>query len=211
MNVGRRHLVAVVVTAGILGTSIAATPAGGRPGRPGLPEPDRAFYILPPGNFGGLPTTGESRDQLPLYDALTPLRGDVTDADIEADFLPEDFAPVGATREEATGHPGTRILYDEFGIAHISGRTRADLAFGAGWVTARDRGLLLQLGRGPARAAVADIPVIDAFGLVTSGQSFDPSAATEQLVSDQVDLLVETYGDTGRQRHRDAPGEAPRI
>ena len=59
------------------------------------------------------------------------------------------------------------------------------MAFGAGWVTARDRQLLLLAGRGPSRAAVADIPGINAFSLVTSGQSFVPSAATEQLVTDQ--------------------------
>ena len=58
---------------------------------------DRAFYILPPGNYGGLPTTDDSLDQLPLYDGLTPLRGNVTDADIERYFLPEDFEPIGAT------------------------------------------------------------------------------------------------------------------
>ena len=107
------------------------------------PTEDRAFYILPPGNFGGLPTNDDSLDQLPLYDGLTPLRGDVTDADLEEFFLPMDFAPVGATVEEPTGRPGTTIVYDEFGIAHITGETRADVAFGAGWVTARDRGLLL--------------------------------------------------------------------
>jgi acyl-homoserine lactone acylase PvdQ len=211
MSVRRRHLAALAAAAGILATSMAVTPAAGHPRPPAPPAPDRAYYILPPGNYGGLPTTDESRDQLPLYDALTPLRGEVSDADIDANFLPEDFAPVGATREEPTGRPGTRILYDEFGVAHISGETRADLAFGTGWVTARDRGLLIQLGRGPARAAVADIPGIDAFGLVTSGQSFVPSAATEQLVSDQVDLLVETYGDKGRQIIADAQAGADGV
>ena len=170
--------------------------------------PDRAFYILPPGNFGGLPTTDNSLDQLPLYDALTPLRGNVTDADIERLFIPEDLQPVGATVEEPTGRAGTTILYDEFGVAHITGETREDLAFGAGWVTARDRGLLVQLGRGPARAAVADIPGIDAFGLITSGQSFVPSAATEQLVTDQIDLIIETYGDEGREIISDAQAYA---
>ena len=50
-------------------------------------------------------------------------------------------------------------------------------------MTARDRGLLLELGRGPARAAVADIPNLNAFSLVTSGQTFEPSAATEALVT----------------------------
>jgi acyl-homoserine lactone acylase PvdQ len=211
VSIGPRHLVAIVAAAVTVATSAVAEPAGGQPGPPGAADGDRAYYVLPPGNYGGLPTTDESRDQIPLYDALTPLRGDVTDGDIEANFLPEDFAPVGATREEPTGRPGTTILYDEYGVAHISGRTREDLAFGAGWVTARDRGLLLQLGRGPARAAVADVPGIDAFGLVTSGQSFVPSPATEQLVSDQVDLLVETYGDKGRQIVADAQAEADGI
>ena len=165
----------------------------------GAAAQDRAYYILPPGNYGGLPTTKNSLDQLPLYDGLTPLRGDVTDADIEELFLPEDFKPIGQTVEEPTGRPGTTILYDEFGIAHVTGETREDLAFGAGWVTARDRNLLVRLGRGPARAAVADVPNIDAFELVVSGQTFIPSAETEQLVTDQVDLLVATYGDEGRQ------------
>jgi acyl-homoserine lactone acylase PvdQ len=209
VSVGPRHVVALVAAAVTLTTSVAA--ADGKPGPEEPPAADRAYYVLPPGNYGGLPTTDESRDQIPLYDALTPLRGAVTDADIDANFLPEDFSPVGASREEPTGRLGTRILYDEYGVAHISGRTRADLAFGAGWVTARDRGLLLQLGRGPARAAVADIPGVDAFGLVTSGQSFVPSAATEQLVSDQVDLLVATYGEKGRQIVADAQAEADGI
>ncbi len=211
MHHRRRLLVSVVALVAMAVPNVAVTPAGAdRPGHGnhGRSTDDRAYYILPPGNYGGLPTTDESRDQLPLYDALTPLRGDVTDADIEANFLPENFTPVGETREEPTGRPGTTIRYDEFGVAHIEGETRADLAFGAGWVTARDRDLLLQLGRGPARAAVADVPGINAFGLVTSGQSFVPSAEAEQLVTDQVDLLVETYGDKGREIVADAQAQA---
>jgi acyl-homoserine lactone acylase PvdQ len=169
---------------------------------------DRAFYILPPGNYGGLPTNENSLDQLPLYDGLTPLRGNVTDADIEALFLPANFEPVGATTEEPTGRPGTTILYDEYGVAHITGETRAELAFGAGWVTARDRGLLIDLGRGAARAAVADVPGIDAFSLVTSGQEFVPSEAAEQLVSDQVQLILDTYGEEGAEIIADAQAYA---
>lgn len=165
------------------------------------PDPltDRAYYILPPGNYGGLPTNENSLDQLPLYDALTPLRGNVTDEDIEQLFLPENLQPIGEAVQEPTGRPGTEILYDEFGVAHITGQSREDLAFGAGWVTARDRRLLLLLGRGPARVAVADVPGIDAFGLVVSGQQFVPSEATEQLVTDQVKLIEEVYGEEGRE------------
>ena len=91
---------------------------------------DRAYYILPPGNYGGIPTTDNSFDQLPLYDGLTSLRGNISDADIDSLFLPQNFEPVGETVEEPTGREGTTILYDEFGIAHVSGVTREDLAFG---------------------------------------------------------------------------------
>ena len=169
---------------------------------------DRSYYILPPGNYGGLPKTDESTDQLALYDNLTPLRDDVTDQDIDDLYLPQNFEPIGETTEEPTGRPGTTIIYDEFGIAHITGETREDMAFGAGWVTARDRGLLIELGRGPARAAVADVPGIDAFSLVTSGQTFTPSAATEQLVTDQIQVILDTYGDEGEEIISDAQAYA---
>jgi acyl-homoserine lactone acylase PvdQ len=172
---------------------------------------DVARYILPPGNFGGIPFTQNSTDQLPLYSGLTPLRDNVSDADIEHFFLPEDFQPIGQTHEEQTGRPGLRLIYDSFGIPHVYGQTRADVAFGAGWTTARDRGLLIQLGRGPARAAVADIPNLDAFSLVTSGQSFVPSAATEELVTKQRQLLVDTYGAEGQQILDDAQAYADGV
>ena len=172
---------------------------------------DTARYILPPGNFGGLPTNADSLDQLPLYDALTPKRGRVTSADINRLFLPENFKPIGRTRTEQTGRPGLRLVYDEYGVPHVYGKTRADLAFGAGWASARDRGLLLQLARGPARAAVADVPGINAFSLVTSGQSFVPSPETEALVTAQQRLLVQEYGAKGRQIIADAQAYADGI
>ena len=96
---------------------------------------DVARYILPPGNYGGLPTTVNSRDQLPLYTGLTPFRGHVTANDINRLFIPENFAPVGASHEEQTGRAGLRLIYDSYGIPHVYGKTHADVAFGAGWTT----------------------------------------------------------------------------
>ncbi len=193
---------ALVVAAAAVG------PAGATESHRGTRHGDRAYYVLPPGNFGGIPTTPQSLNQLPLYDGLTPLRGNVTDADIERLFLPENFRPVGTAHVEETGRPGTTIVYDDYGVPHITGKTRADLAFGAGWVTARDRGLLIQLGRGPARVAVADVPGIDAFSLVTGAQSFVPSAQTEQLVTDQIGRIIQTYGAKGWQIIADAQAGA---
>jgi acyl-homoserine lactone acylase PvdQ len=169
---------------------------------------DVARYILPPGNYGGIPFTDESRDQLPLYDALTPLRGNVSLTDINRYFLPENFKPVGPTTEIDTGRPSVRLIYDDYGVPHVYGKTRYDVGFGAGWTTARDRRLLILLGRYPARVAIADVPGIDAFGLVTSGQSFVPSPQAEALVTRQRKLIVERYGRKGRQILRDAQAYA---
>jgi hypothetical protein len=191
----------------VVASSVSAVVAPVGQAKPHNP-PDTARYILPPGNYGGVPFTQNSTDQLPLYAGLTPLRDNVTEADINRFFLPEDFQPIGQTHQEQTGRPGLQLIYDSFGVPHIYGQTRADVAFGAGWATARDRGLLLQLGVGPARVAVADVPNLDAFSLVTSGQSFVPSAEAEALVTKQQQLLVDTYGAKGQQVIDDAQAYA---
>ena len=210
MNTKISQAVAITFLSGILLTACSDNDDNDNNQGSGNLKEDRAFYILPPGNYGGIPTTENSLDQLPLYDGLTPLRGDVTDADIEALFLPENFQPVGETVEEVTGRQGLSILYDSFGVPHITGETRADLAFGAGWVTARDRFLLLSLGRNPARAAVADIPGINAFSLVTNlSETYIPSEATEQLVTEQQALILDVYGiEEGQQILDDAQAYA---
>ena len=117
------------------------------------PEADVARYVLPPGNDGRVPAGPHSLDQLPLYDGLTPLRDDITESDLEELFLPMDFTPIEPSVVEETGRLGLELVYDAYGIAHITGETRDDVAFGAGWITARDRDLLLRLARGPSRVA----------------------------------------------------------
>ena len=172
-----------------------------------LPSPssadDFAYNVLPPGQYGALPTEVHSPDQISPYDGLTPLRGNVTVPDIPRFYKPETFPPTGATTAEPTGRAGLTIQRDAFGVPHIYGQTTDDLWFGAGFVAAEDRSLLLQLGRSAARAAVADIPDIDAFALVTSGQTFVPSAQSEALVTAQQQNLVNTFGGKGRQILRD--------
>lgn len=209
---GRAWIVLAATMAMVAG---ACTSDGGDDASPtstsvagGAPTEDVARYILPPGNYGGLPVTESSLDQLPLYDGLTPLRGDISDADLEEHFIPEDFTPIEPTTVEETGRDGLEIVYDAFGVPHITGETREDVAFGAGWVTARDRDLLIGLARGPARAAALDVPGLDAFGLVTSGQSFVPSAAAEDQLEQQWDLIVETYGEEGEEMRADADAGA---
>jgi acyl-homoserine lactone acylase PvdQ len=176
--------------------ALAAVPSAARAG-------DFSYNILPPGQFGGLPGTAANHgtDQIPLYDALTPLRGNVGVADILKHYKPESLAPIGASTVEPTTRPGNdlTIRRDSFDVPHIYGKTRSATWWGAGWVTAEDRELLASLGRLPAYAAVADVPGLNAFGLVTSGGGFTPSAQARAFVHGQQRKLVERYGAKGRQ------------
>ena len=65
-------------------------------------------------------------------------------------------------------------------------------------MTAADRGLLLQLIRGPARVAALDVPGLDPLQLALSGKTFEPSAEAEAFLSNQIDAL-RSQGPTGRR------------
>ena len=77
--------------------SSASTAPGATVSAEDLLTGDTARDVLPPGNYGGMPPGEHSLDQLPLYDGLTPLRDEITDADIEAGFIPADFTPIEPT------------------------------------------------------------------------------------------------------------------
>ena len=86
-------------------------------------------------------------------------------------------------------------------MPHIVGKTDVDVAFGAGYATAQDRQLIMELLRGPGRIAALDAPGIDAFSLALAGKTFVPSAATESRLNEQYDLLLRS-GDKGRRLAR---------
>src|SRR5262249_55465880 len=155
--------------------------------------------ILPPGENGSLTFNGNTTDQAKLYDALTPLRGKVTQRDIQRYFKPE---PLGLGKEKPVSverpKRGVTIARDRFGVAHVFGTSQGNVAWGAGWVTAADRGLLLSLIRGPARIAALDVPGLDPLGLALSGKTFVPSAQTEAYLANQIDA-VRASGPTGRK------------
>jgi acyl-homoserine lactone acylase PvdQ len=188
-------LVAMVAALVLVAPLEAATPAL-------VAAPDdasQAWSILPPGENGSLTFDRHTTDQAKLYDALTPLGGKVAQRDIQRLFKPE---PLGLGKEKPTSvsrpKPGVTIARDRFGVAHVFGTSQANVAWGAGWVTAADRGLLLSLIRGPARIAALDVPGIDPFGLALSGKTFVPSAQTEAYLANQMDA-VRANGPTGRK------------
>ena len=140
----------------------------------------QAWNVLPPGQAGGVAFTRNSTDQIALYEGLTRLRDRVTDADLRRYFKRETLG-LGAERVVRVERPrkGLTITRDRWGVPHEKGRTAEDVAFGAGWATAADRQLIMELLPGPGRIAALDAPGINAFSFALSGQTFRPSAQAE--------------------------------
>ena len=95
----------------------------------------------PPGENGSVTFDRNTTDQAWLYDGLTALRGNVTPRDLRRFFKPAPLG-LGADKPQQQERPraGVTIVRDRFGVAHVTGKSERDVAFGAGWVTAADRG-----------------------------------------------------------------------
>jgi acyl-homoserine lactone acylase PvdQ len=161
-----------------------------------------ALNVLPPGQSGSLLFPATASDQIPLYDGLTPRMGNVAARDLPRFFKPERFGVTGKAVRVERPRAGVRIARDRWDVPHVYGKTRADVEFGAGYATAEDRFILMELLRGPGRMAALDVPGIDPFALATAGRQFIPTAATEQRVADQL-TLIRSSGAKGRQLYTD--------
>ena len=182
------------------GLALVALPAAG--GAPSTDYAAVALNVLPPGQSGDLRFPPTASDQLKLYDGLTPRAGNVRPADLARYFKPERFGVSGKVVRTERPRPGLRILRDRWDVPHVYGRTRADVEFGAGYATAEDRFILMELLRGPGRLAALDAPGLDPFALATSGRQFVPTQATEERVAAQL-KLVRAAGGKGRQLYAD--------
>jgi acyl-homoserine lactone acylase PvdQ len=159
--------------------------------------------VLPPGQAGDVPPTRSSSDQIALYDGLTRLGERVRNADLRRFFKPETLGLAPGDRATRVERPrrGVTITRDRWGVPHVQGKTAEDVAYGAGWATAADRGAVLELLRGPGRLAALDAPGVDALTLALSGKSFRPSSVTEGTLARQYALL-RALGDRGRRTIR---------
>jgi acyl-homoserine lactone acylase PvdQ len=180
--------------------ALSAIPAAG--GAAKLDYAAVALNVLPPGQSGDLLFPPTAKDQLRLYDGLTPRAGNVKASDLTRYFKPERFGVTGKVVRTERPRAGVRILRDRWDVPHVYGRTRADVEFGAGYATAEDRFILMELLRGPGRLAALDVPGLDPFALATSGRQFVPSAAAEARVGEQLDL-IRSSGAKGRQLYAD--------
>lgn len=192
----RPVLIAAALVALFVPTLVAASSSAAKKDYASL-----ALNVLPPGQ--GADSSPSSSDQIPLYDGLTPLWNAVSASNLRKFFKPETFGLQGkALRTEDVGRPGLQIVRDKWDVPHITGKTRADVMFGAGYVTAEDRNLLMQLIRGPSRIAALDVPGLNAFSLALSGRIFVPSQQAEDFLASQYQVL-EQLGAKGQRIEKD--------
>ncbi len=155
-----------------------------------------ARNIIPSGQYGTFPPPANANQQAVMYNALTPLFNHVTANDLQHDFKSESLGNVSGTTE-AVPRPGVRIVRDAYNVPHIHGQTRDDVTWGAGWVVAEDRSLLLNEARYVSLLAAVDAPGVSAIGLIGGLANFKPTAQTEREVSKQTGVLL-AHGAKGR-------------
>ena len=94
---------------------------------------------------------------------------------------------------------GVTITRDRWGVPHIVGKTDVDVAFGAGWATAQDRQLIMELLRGPGRIAALDAPGRRRLRARARGQDLRPQRRRPRRARTTRSTLVAPPGDKGRR------------
>jgi len=159
----------------------------------------QSWSIMPPGQSGQIPPAGStSDDQLHMYDNFTSLFDDVKASDISEQYFKP--APLSGGTDLATssaynpGKKGITVKIDKYGVPHIYGSNRSDIMYTLGYVTAKDRGFILEALRGAAILASLDAPNIDPFKHANSLGRFEASKSTVKRLKRQRKTLTKFAG-----------------
>jgi acyl-homoserine lactone acylase PvdQ len=149
-----------------------------------------------------------------MYDRLTPLGRNVTDATLQPSFdgrgyfksarmLPADDPSLITDQTITAGNLSARIRRDAYGVPHIYSSTDAGVIFGSGYALAQDRNLLLDQARDNGMAAAVEMPGVSAIELVLGLYDYEPSARVRREVIRQQTRALRRSGRGGRQVLRD--------
>jgi hypothetical protein len=189
---------ALLIATGIAPATASATGAG-----PNDPA-DVALNIIPSGQYGSVPPPEGADAQALMYDALTPLFDQITNADLNRYFKSQGLGigPDGPAQPEEVPRDDVTIVRDAFNIPHVKAETYDGGIWAGGWLSAKDRPLLIEQARYNGRVAAIDAPHLSAIGLVVGLRSFQPSEQTEAEVAKQTGVLKRA-GAEGRAVLRD--------
>jgi acyl-homoserine lactone acylase PvdQ len=202
----RRALVLATVVLGVLASSASAA---------------TTLNVIPHGqwepgvSWGSVPGMLPAETQAQMYDRLTPLFRDVTDAQLvpstdgtgyykSAALLPETdpsfiFGETINGTAPGVGAVSANIKRDNYGVPHVYSATDPGVIFGAGYVEAEDRNLLLDQARFNGVAGLIDMPGVPAIQLVLGLYSYKPSAKVVAQATALQTKNIEAQGAQGRQ------------
>ena len=189
----RPLLVTVALAASILPTTVADA-AGGR-----------FFNLLGVGQGSSANTldlaahlvTGQPPatfvNQLGMFDALLPVAPAVSTDALSTFFKP---APLGIAARASTIAPraGVTITRDDYSVPHVTGVTRDDVMFGAGYAQAQDRLFFMDVLRHQAKSQLTSL--------------IGPGENDVNLRSDAAQLDYTDYRESDLQRMLDATGSS---
>src|SRR3954452_3424001 len=140
-------------------------------------------------------------DQQKLYENLVLASPGLTHDQI-GDFFKD--APFGVKPEDVAStespKPGVTIVRDrQYGVPHIYGDTRADVAFGAGYAGAEDRLFLMDILRHTGRAQLSSFVGGAAGNREMDRTQWALAPYTEADLQKQIDLAPKVYGSLGTQ------------
>ncbi|MCD6728338.1 MAG: penicillin acylase family protein [Solirubrobacteraceae bacterium] len=204
---------ALALTALALG---AAAPAAGA---------STELNVIPQGqtqpgvSWGSAPGILPADTQARMYDRLTPLFRNVTDAQLvpsadgsgwfkSAKLLAESDPSFVLTQNVAgevagIGPVSARIKRDPYGVPHVYAGTDAGVIFGAGYATAQDRSLLLNQARFNGIASLIDVPGVSGIQLLLGLYDYKPSAKIVSEITRQQTAALNAAGTQGKQVLRD--------
>jgi acyl-homoserine lactone acylase PvdQ len=140
-------------------------------------------------------------DQRALFEALPAAAPDVATADLGRFLKP---APIGAPAGSAaeSPRPGVTIVRDGFNVPHVKGDTRADVMWGAGWASARDRLFFMDVLRHTARGRLTEMIGPGADGAVVAADA--EQLAVTDYTDDELRAMVGRLAGMGEEGARAA-------
>ncbi len=85
----------------------------------------KALNVVPSGQWGSAPVPPQADSQALMYDGLTPLFDQVSNADLSTYFKSEGFGigPDGPATTESVPRAGVTIERDRFNVPHVNAAT----------------------------------------------------------------------------------------
>lgn len=172
-----------------------------------------ALNILPPGQGkyqnGPEQASGQqsphNSDQIEPYDSMVQAAPDITEADLGKYFKDATFGvkPDDIEREYAP-RDGVVVLRDKgFGVPHVYGKTRNDVMFGAGYVSAEDRLFMMDTLRHVARGRMSEFLGASEANLASDRAVYRNSGYSEEELAAMIERVKNLDPELGPIAHAD--------